>query len=446
MSKNISTSLNFLLAGSVLGTVPVAHAAFIEDSKLTLGLRNFYYDADNREGGADQREWAQAFRLDYVSGFTDGTVGFGVDVLSLTGLHLDGGKGHHPDTNTFAPSDSDGSAQHEWSSLGATAKARISKTEFRLGNSLTPNLPILIASDSRLMQQTYGGAMFTSKEIDNLTLTGGQIERARGRASTNSQGLSVAGGTQDSNTFRFAGGDWKATKNLTLQYYYANLQDYYSQHFFGLIHVQPLGEGQSFKTDLRYFKSYADGANGQAGYRFNNNGGYAKTPGEVDNDTAIAMFTYTLGSNSLMLGQQRVSDNGGFVWLNQANVTDSRGRNEGEGGASFYSFTDAVVGNFGRAGETTTFGQYTYDFASLGAPGLKASIGYLRGVDAKAVNGSGPDTHEWETDMRVDYVVAQGPLKGFGTTLRHGTYRGGGTSIADQDQTRLIFNYTYSFF
>ena len=47
--------------------------------------------------------------------------------------------------------------------------------------------------------------------------------------------------------------------------------------------------------------------------------------------------------------------------------------------------------------------------------------------------------------MRLDYVVQQGPLKGFGTTLRHGTYRGSSTGIADQDQTRLIFNYTYNF-
>jgi hypothetical protein len=47
--------------------------------------------------------------------------------------------------------------------------------------------------------------------------------------------------------------------------------------------------------------------------------------------------------------------------------------------------------------------------------------------------------------MRVDYTVQQGALKGFGTTLRYGSYRGSGTGIEDQDQTRLIFNYTYSF-
>lgn len=446
MCRKVKASINLAIVSSLFGAIQVANAAFIEDSKLTLGMRNYYYDSDNREGGFDQREWAQAFKLDYVSGFTEGVVGFGLDMQTLVGIHLDGGRGHHPDSNTFTPSDSDGSVQQEWSSFGATAKARISQTEFRYGNTLTPSLPILIATDSRLQPQTFGGAMFTSKEIENLTITGGQLERAKGRASTNSTGLSVSGATEESNQFRFAGADWKATKNLTLQYYYANLEDFYKQHFFGLIHIQPITENQSFKTDLRYFKSSSDGKNGEPGYRFNNNGGYAKNPGEVDNTTAIAMFTYTLYSHSLMLGHQRVSDDGGLVWLSQANVVNGNGRNEGEGGISFYSFTDAMVGNFARAGENTTFGQYTYDFTNAGVPGLKASIAYLRGEDIKAVNGSGPDAHEVETDLRVDYVIPEGPLKGFGTTLRHGVYRGGGTSIEDQDQTRLIFNYTYKFF
>ncbi|MGF6208616.1 OprD family outer membrane porin [Pseudomonas frederiksbergensis] len=439
-----------LIGGALLSTLLnialVANAAFIEDSKLSIAMRNFYYDTDNREGGADQREWAQSFKLDYISGFTDGKLGFGVDVQNLVGVHLDGGKGHHPDSNSFTPSDSDGSATSEWSSIGATAKARFSKTEFRYGNTLMPNVPVVIANDGRLQPQTYEGGMFTSKEIDDITITGGQLGHAKGRASTNSTGLSVAGATEESNQFRFAGGDWKASKNLTLQYYYANLEDFYTQHFLGLVHVQPIGDNQSFKTDLRYFKSISDGANGEAGYRFNNNGGYAKNVGEVDNTTMIAMFTYTLHSHALMLGQQRVSDDGGLVWLSQANVVNGNGRNEGAGGISFYSFTDAMIGQFSRAGENTTFGQYTYDFANLGISGLKVSMAYLRGEDIKSVNGSAPDVHEWESDLRLDYVVPNGLLKGFGTTIRHGIYRGGGTSVADQDQTRLIFNYTYSFF
>lgn len=419
-------------------------AGFIEDSKASVSSRTLYFNNDNREGGSDQRETATGLKFDYKSGFTQGVVGFGIDAQALVGIHLDGGKGHHPDTNTFVPSDTDGSAVHNWSRLSGNVKALFSKTEAHLGGALAPNLPILVASDGRLLPQTFEGGTITSKEIDNVTFNAGQLEHAVGRAGTNSTGLAVSGGTQDSNQFRYGGADWKVTKDLTLQYYYANLQDYYTQHFLGGVHVFPISEGQSFKTDLRYFDSSSDGRNGDAGYRFNNNGGYAKNPGEVDNKTWSAMFTYTLGGSAFLLGHQQVGDDGGFVYLNQGSLLNDSGRNEGAGGSSFYLFTDSMINAFVRAGENTTFGQYSYDFTALGVPGLKAAVAYLHGDDIKSATG-GSDSSEWERDMRLDYVVQQGPLKGFGTTLRHGTYRGSGTGIASQDQTRLIFNYTYNF-
>ena len=419
-------------------------AGFFEDSKASVSSRTMYFNNDNRDGGADQRETAEGLKLDYLSGFTQGSVGFGIDAQALLGIHLDGGKGHHPDPNTFVPSDTDHSAVDQWSRAAANVKARFSKTEAHLGGALQPNLPILIASDGRLLPQTFEGGTITSKEFDGWTFNAGQLEHAAGRASSNTDGLAVNGGTEESNKFLYGGTDWKVTKDLTLQYYYANLEDYYKQNFFGLVHVYPIAPNQSFKTDIRYFDSSADGKNGETGYRFNNNGGYAKTPGEVDNKTWSAMFTYTLGGNAFLLGHQRVNDDGGFVYLNQGSLTGDNGHNLGAGGSSFYLFTDSMINGFVRAGENTTFGQYSYDFAGLGVPGLKTAISYLHGDNIKSATG-GSDMSEWERDMRIDYTVQQGALKGFGVTLRNGVYRGSEINIADQDQTRLIFNYTYSF-
>jgi hypothetical protein len=422
-------------------------AGFIEDSKASVSSRTMYYNDDNRDpGGSDQREAAEGLKFDYLSGFTQGVVGFGFDAQALVGIHLDGGKGHHPNNNTFFPSDTDGSAVHEWSRVAGNVKARFSKTEAHYGGALQPNMPILVANDSRLLPQTFEGGTITSKEIDNVTFNLGQLEHAAGRASSNTTGLAVAtiGNAQESNKFRYAGADWKVTKDLMLQYYYANLEDYYKQNFLGLVHVYPIAPNQSFKTDIRYFDSSSDGKNGDPGYFFSNNGGYAETPGEVDNKTWSAMFTYTLGGNAFLLGHQRVSDDGGFVYLNQGNVVDSNGRNEGAGGSSFYLFTDAMINGFVRAGENTSFGQYSYDFAAAGVPGLKASVAYLKGENIKSATG-GSDASEWERDMRVDYTIQQGALKGLGATVRHGVYRGNAAGLADKDQTRVIFNYTYSF-
>ncbi|MCV9922012.1 OprD family porin [Pseudomonas sp. BT-42-2] len=422
-------------------------AGFVEDSKLSLSSRTMYFDNNNREAHGDkprpdQRESGQGFKLDYISGFTEGTVGFGVDAQALWGIHLDGGGGYHG--SGFFPNDGDKSAA-QWARFGANAKARFSKTEAHFGSALAPNLPILVANDGRLLPQTFEGGTITSKEIDNLTINAGQLTHAMGRASSNRTGLSVNGASADSNKFRYGGLDYKLTPDLTLQYYYSNLEDFYKQHFLGATHVFKIADDQSFKTDLRYFDSSSDGKNGDGGgYNFNNNGGYAKNTGEVDNKTWSAMFTYTLGGHALMLGHQQVSDDGGFVWLNQGSVTDSNGDSEGAGGASFYLFTDSMINQFARAGTNTTFGQYSYDFARVGVPGLKASVAYLRGDDIRNRSGNGT-YNEWERDARIDYVIQEGTFKGLGASLRHGVYRGSGESIADQDQTRLIVNYTYNF-
>ncbi|WP_252089992.1 OprD family porin [Pseudomonas sp. MWU13-3659] len=424
-------------------------AGFIEDSKLSLSSRTMYFNNDNREAHAtgtakrpDQRESGQGFKLDYISGFTEGTVGFGVDAQALWGIRLDGGKGYHK--AGFFPDDGKGAAD-QWARIGGNAKARFSKTEAHFGSALAPNLPILVSNDGRLLPQTFEGGTIQSKEIDNLTINAGQLTHAMGRASSNRTGLSVAGATAESNKFRYGGLDYKLTPDLTLQYYYSNLEDFYKQHFLGATHVFKIADDQSFKTDLRYFDSSNDGKNGHdATYNFNNNGGYAKNKGKIDNKTWSAMFTYTLGGHALMLGRQQVGDDGGFVWMGQGNLVNDSGTSEGAGGSSFYLFTDSMINQFARAGENTNFGQYSYDFAALGVPGLKASVAYLRGDDIRNQNGHGT-YNEWERDARVDYTIQQGTLKGLGFSLRQGVYRGSGESSADQDQTRFIVNYTYAF-
>ena len=442
MKKNPFVRLS-LLATTGVALSPMAHADFIEDSSATLGFRNYYFNNDFRDragpaGQSKTAEWAQGFILDYKSGFTDGTVGVGVDALGLLGLRLDGGKGNHRGSSMI-PDDSDASAVDEWSRLGLTGKMRFSQTEARYG-TLQPKLPILVANDGRVLPQTFEGGMITSKEVDNLTLVGGRLEHATGRGSTNRSGLAVAGGTEQSNEFLFAGGDYKLGKQLTLQYYAAQLEDYYVQHFGGLVHVLPLGKGQSLTTDLRYFKTDASGRNDSAsgraaGYRVS---GLGDTPGKIDNDTWSAMFTYALGGNSFLLGYQRVSDSGNFVQLNQGNT------NEGAAGSSIYLFTDRLVTSFTRAGERTAFGQYAYNFAAMGVPGLVASVTYLKGTNIRMASGG--DEKEWERDIALDYVVQSGTFKGVGFNWRNGMLRSGVPSEYAQDQNRLTLSYTLALF
>lgn len=442
MIKKPFVHLSLLTVSSVL-FAPVALADFIKDGKASLNLRNYYFNNDfrDRAGSAGQSktaEWGQAFMLDYKSGFTEGTVGFGVDALGLQGVRLDGGKGNHRGSSMI-PDERDGSAVDDWSRLGVTGKMRFSKTEARYG-TLQPKLPILVTNDGRLLPQTFEGGMITTQEIDKLTLVGGRLEHATGRASTNRSGLAVAGGTQESNEFLFAGGDYQLTPELKLQYYAAQLEDYYVQQFGGLVHVWKLADNQTLTTDLRYFKTDADGRNDSIagrtdGYRV---AGLADTPGKIDNDTWSAMFTYALGAHTFLAGYQQVSDSGNFVQLNQGNT------GEGATGSSVYLFTDRLITSFLRAGERTAFGQYAYNFAGLGVPGLVASVTYLKGTNIRMASGG--DEKEWERDLALDYVIQSGTMKGLGFSWRNAMLRSGVPSEWDQDQNRLTVSYSIPLF
>lgn len=443
-----SATVVYLTLGSAF--IQYAHADFLKDSTSSISSRSLYFENDVRSQDTDQRQTVTGLKYDFASGFTEGIVGFGADLQAVTGINLGGGiDNHSPATvNTVSPVSSDGTPVNNWSSIRGAAKIKLSKTELKVGNSLAPNLPILMANDGRLLPAAYNGTQITSKDIDDLTLTGGMLHREIGRASSNWAGIAMGGGTRGSDGFWFGGADWKVNKDLTVQYYYANLEDYYTQNFFGLVHIAQIVPGQTLKTDLRYFNNRSDGNNGQDGYRFNNNGGYAKHPGEVNNDTWSAMFTYTIGGHSFLLGHQQVGDDGGMASISNGSVRDGRGRPEGEGGSTYYLFTDSMINSFTRAGENTTFGQYAYDFAALSLPGLKASVNYLHAADIKDAAGSGEKYKEWERDYRMDYVIQSGTAKGLAFSLRRANFRTGvpeGQGGFDTDQTRFYVYYTYAF-
>jgi hypothetical protein len=422
-------------------------AGFIEDSKATLGLRNFYINTDYRDGTGPNKneEWGQGFDLRFISGYTQGTVGFGVDAIGLLGVRLDSGGGTNGAANTAAyggtvfPSKSNGEAVDNFSSLGLTAKAKISQTELKLG-TLQPKLPVIVTNDGRLLPQTWQGGQITSGEIKDLTLVGGQIEHAKGRNSSNNEQLSIGGANArvaNSNKFIYGGGDYKITKDLTAQYYYGNLEDFYKQHFLGLVHNWAIGPGV-LKSDLRYFNSSDDGANANNSAYFSNGNysGVASGKGKVDNNLYSGLFLYTVAGHTFGGGYQVSNGSSDFPWLNQGD------------GSSAYIITDSQIQKFARAGERTWQARYAYDFAKVGVPGLTAGVVYLRGDNIDTVSGTRPfaqvanGASEWERDLTVGYVVQSGALKNLGVMWKNATWRTDLPSTRSQDENRLIVSYS----
>jgi hypothetical protein len=364
------------------------------------------------------------------------------------GIKLDsgGGTSGNPtgllDGGTIFPSDNGNNAADEFSSLGLTAKAKVSKTELKIG-TLMPKLPVIMSNDGRLLPQYWQGGQITSAEIKDLTFTAGQIEHAKGRNSSNTESLSISGANgggnsnlatgERSNKFRYAGVDYKATKDLLLQYYFGNLDEFYNQHFLGLVHNWSIGPGV-LKSDLRYFHSTSDGANGNTPsyYSTGRYGSTANGRGEVDNDLASGLFLYTVAGHTFGGGYQVSNGSSDFPWLNQGD------------GSSNYTITDMQIQKFGRAGERTWQARYSYDFAKLGLPGATIGVVYVRGdnIDTRAANVTTGGRSEWERDLTVAYVVPEGPLKNFGVMWKNAMWRNDIAGQRDQDENRIILSYS----
>lgn len=446
---------NFAIAIGLGVLVQNAGAAgFFEDSTASLKLRNFYINNDNRDsataaqkaaGQNYQAEWGQAFRIDFSSGYTQGPVGFGVDAIGLLGIKLDSSADKHgnPTGNAYSgnifPSDGN-KAVDDFSSLGLTAKAKISKTELKLG-TLMPQTPVLVSNDGRLLPQTWQGGQITSSDFKDLTLIGGQIEQVKSRNSSNNENLSIAGANggannaiagKASNKFIYFGGDYKLSKDLVAQYYYGNLENFYKQNFLGLTHNWAVGPGV-LKSDFRYFNSKDDGANGHdplyytTGYYGGN-----VTKGKVDNNLYSGLFLYTVGGHTFGGGYQSSNGDSDFPWLNQGD------------GSSAYIITDMQIQKFGRAGEKTWQARYSYDFAAVGIPGATAGMVYVRGdgIDTPSTSNAS----EWERDVTLSYVVQSGPLKGVGMMWKNGMWRNNIPNARQQDENRLILSYTLPLF
>ncbi|MFE1617331.1 OprD family outer membrane porin, partial [Acinetobacter baumannii] len=99
----------------------VVHAEFIADSKAELTLRNFYFDRDYKKDPypyTAARDWAQGLIFKGQSGYTEGTVGFGVDVLAMAGFNLMGSRADDYARSGLLPVNTDNSRDDYYGKIG----------------------------------------------------------------------------------------------------------------------------------------------------------------------------------------------------------------------------------------------------------------------------------------------------------------------------------------
>ena len=237
------STLACAIALALTGTVAANAQAggFVDDASASLQLRNFYFNRDFRDPGAQSKaeEWAQGFIFKAESGFTEGFIGFGVDVYAGLGVKLD--SADERAGSGLLPNGYGNEGPDSYSEATAAGKLRLSKSVLKVGG-LMPKLPVVSSGDLRLLPQEFTGASLAVNEIEDLDLQGGQLREVNYRNSTNSEDIrATVGGSAD--RFNYLGGNYSFNSgNTKVGLWGAELQDVYEQTLFNLIHNQPIGD------------------------------------------------------------------------------------------------------------------------------------------------------------------------------------------------------------
>ncbi|HEK1683869.1 TPA: OprD family porin [Pseudomonas putida] len=378
---------------------------FIEDSHANVLLRNAFINRDKKHHTNDQSQWGQGVIANFSSGFTQGTVGVGVDAFGLYAVRLDGGKGRNGGAgidffkreNTV---DADGrsSAANDLARGGAAIKFRISNTVLKYGDQM-PALPVLQYDDSRLLPESFTGALLTSKEIKGLELNAGRFTQ---EARKSAQGRD-SGALKSINVF---GGSYKFTDNFTASLYTADNEDVMRKHYLGLNYVFPIAADQSLTLD---FNGYKSSLNKQFVQRAELNG---------DSNTIWSLAaTYAFGPHSITLAHQRNTGSTGYNYGGYKNQPWG----VGDGGSTIY-LANSYWSDFNAEDERSWQLGYGLDFGAFGIPGLSYKIAYVVGDNINTRNLSNPqgfgEGKEREIFNQLRYVVQDGPAKDLSVKLR----------------------------
>ncbi|WP_416421953.1 OprD family porin [Pseudomonas sp. App30] len=370
---------------------------FVEDSHLSVLVRNAYINRDYKDGNKDKSEWGQAFIGTFTSGFTQGTVGVGVDAFGLYAKNLEQSDSRSGAGGIdFFRQGSDGSPASDLARAGAAVKFRFSNTVLKYGDQM-PSLPVLSYDNSRLLPESFTGTMITSKEIKGLELNVGHFteeaqKSAEGRDSGELKSLNVYGGSYAFND------------NFKASLYGTTIENVMKKQYLGMTYVLPIQKDQSLTLDFNGYKSEIDKQQ------------VAKAGLDGDANTIWSLAaTYAVGPHSFMVAHQSSTGSTGYSYGGY-----QRKGGVGDGGTSIY-LTNSYWSDFNGEDERSWQLAYGLDFGAYGVPGLTYKFAYVRGDNITAGDATGGT--EREIFNQLQYVVQQGPAKDLTLRVRSSILR-----------------------
>ncbi|MDR8365585.1 MULTISPECIES: OprD family porin [Pseudomonas] len=389
---------------------------FFEDQSLTVKSRILYMNRDFKNGASNNQSTANKERIKgyreetglgvqavYESGFTQGTVGFGLDALANGMVKLDSGPGRTG--NGMFGKDSDGTPEDTQSNAGGAVKFRLSDTVLKHGNQYVAS-PVFSTDDSRLLPEVATGTLITSKEIKGLELSGGHFTamRAQDQMGHDSLGLKSAD---------IAGATYQFTDNFVAGVAASDVEDHFKKQYINANYTLPINDDQSLNFDFNGYRSKSQGQ---------------ELSGDVDNRIWSLAAAYSLGAHKFTLAHQRSTGDTGYVY-------------GVDGGGTIFLANSVQYSDFNGQDERSWQARYDLNMKSYGVPGLSFMTRYITGDNISTDDGEAKE-HEW--DFETKYVLQSGPAKDLSFRVRNAVYRANSAYDSDKVDTRLIIEYPLS--
>ncbi|WP_263142218.1 OprD family porin [Pseudomonas sp. RIT-PI-AD] len=385
---------------------------FFEDDHLTFTTRNFFaretgYRGNGfkirKDGGVIEPTrrrytWVEGNVLKYSSGYTQGPVGFGVDIAGFAEVALERGHGRIAGGGNRTLADSDGDAIPTWSKLGvADVRLRVSNTELKAGRFLV-DTPVFSYFDNRAMPSSFTGFGLTSEELKDLQVQAGTFTRASPRTGAGDEHFTTEYGTRevDADRLSYLGGNYRFLDSLQASAYYSRFEDVWNQYYLSLSHEAGDAKTLAFKTSANYYHTDDEGS---------------RKSGYIDNDAWSLALTATHDAHSLTLAWQQIDGNEYFDYVHET--------------AAIY-LANSLFSDYNGPNEKSWQIRYETDWSQFGVPGLSTSLWYARGWDidgthydggrngkyanyAEVLQQDGEKHHEYA--LVTVYKVPEGTLK-----------------------------------
>lgn len=410
---------------------------FVEGSAFDLKLRNYYYNRDKKgAGNQDDRDWTQGLWANFSSGYTQGTVGVGVDAFGYFGLKL-WGPDKYSGSGNLVYSDTTGDNENTQGKIGGAVKFRVSKTEFKVGD-MQPTAPVFAVGGSRLLPQTASGFSLQSSELAGLDLEAGHFYSGTSQDDTShSGGIYANYAGVEANSADFVGGKYAINDALGVAFYAAKLEDIWDQYYANVNYALPLSDDQSLAFDANIYRTTDEGS---------------ADAGSISNTTWSGSVAYSFAAaHTLTVAFQKVHGDTPFDYIG---IGDNN-----RGGDSIFLNNSIQYSDFNGPGEKSWQVRYDLNMEPYGVPGLSFMTRHIRGTDIDgtdlAANSRyrtregdplyGADGKHFETNLEAKYVIQNGPAKDLSFRIRQAWHRANADQgEGDVNEFRLIVDYPIS--